>query len=125
MPTISPSRRRADRALAPGYRRTSCSPATSRGKNVAARRRLLDVAQVSDIIKVERPTPSSGRSTPATRSQTVQSKTPRRSSPCARPTFEAARDGGSAPVENAARRRPIRPLELRRRGESPRATAPN
>jgi electron transfer flavoprotein alpha subunit len=56
-------------ALAPGYD-AFVAPATSRFKNVMPRvAALLDVMQVSEIIKVVRPTPSSGRSMPATRSR--------------------------------------------------------
>jgi electron transfer flavoprotein alpha subunit len=41
--------------------------ATTNGKNIMPRvAALLDVAQISDIIAVESPTPSSARSTPAT-----------------------------------------------------------
>ena len=54
--------------------------ATTTGKNVMPRvAALLDVMQVSDIIKVRRArTPSSGRSTPATPSRPCRRPTPRR-----------------------------------------------
>ncbi len=48
------SRRRSSRW--PGATRTSCSPATAAGKNIAPRvAAQLDVGQISDIIKVDSP----------------------------------------------------------------------
>ena len=77
--------------------------ATSSGKNVMPRiAALLDVMQISEIIKVlARRTFSSVRSTPATRSRPCNRATPRWSSPCARRRFPAGR-GGAAPIETIA-----------------------
>ena len=89
-------------ALAPGYD-AFVAPATSRFKNVMPRvAALLDVMQVSEIIKVvssdtfERPIYAGNAI------QTVKSKDAKKVITVRTSTFAATGDGGSAPVENAA-----------------------
>src|SRR6195952_3490751 len=89
-------------ALAPGYD-AFVAPATSRFKNVMPRvSALLDVMQVSEIIKVvssdtfERPIYAGNAI------QTVKSKDAKKVITVRTSTFAAAGDGGSASVENAA-----------------------
>src|ERR1700731_3946072 len=89
-------------ALAPSYD-AFVAPATSRFKNVMPRvAALLDVMQVSEIIKVvssdtfERPIYAGNAI------QTVKSKDAKKVITVRTSTFAAAGDGGSAPGENAA-----------------------
>src|SRR5216684_1405713 len=89
-------------ALAPSYD-AFVAPATSRFKNVMPRvAALLDVMQVSEIIKVvssdtfERPIYAGNAI------QTVKSKDAKKVITVRTSTFAAAGDGGSATVENAA-----------------------
>ncbi len=88
-------------ALAPSYD-AFVAPATSRFKNVMPRvAALLDVMQVSEIIKVvssdtfERPIYAGNAI------QTVKSKDAKKILTIRTSTFAAAGEGGSAPVENA------------------------
>src|SRR5213083_3725998 len=88
-------------SLASGYD-AFVAPATSRFKNVMPRvAALLDVMQVSEIIKVvssdtfERPIYAGNAI------QTVKSKDAKKVITVRTSTFAAAGDGGSAPVENA------------------------
>src|ERR1700676_4376995 len=89
-------------ALAPSYD-AFVAPATSRFKNVMPRvAALLDVMQVSEIIKVissdtfERPI------YPGSAIQTVKSRDAKKVITVRTSTFAATGDGGSAPIENAA-----------------------
>ena len=78
-------------------------PATAHGKNVAPRvAAKLDVGQISDITKVDQPpTPSSARSTPATRSPPCRARTRSRSSPCAPPASMPRPPRAAAPRSRA------------------------
>ena len=89
-------------SLAPSYD-AFVAPATSRFKNVMPRvAALLDVMQVSEIIKVvaadtfERPIYAGNAI------QTVKSKDAKKVITVRTSTFAAAGEGGSAPIENAA-----------------------
>ncbi len=104
-PPSFPASRRCCSPTAPNYEHTLAEPLAALivslaggydtiiargdhlGKNVMPRvAALLDVMQVSEIIEVaSAPTPSSGRSMPATPSRPCSRPTPRRSSPCAPP----------------------------------------
>src|SRR6201982_2738179 len=89
-------------ALAPGYD-AFVAPATSRFKNVMPRvAALLDVMQVSEIIKVVSPDTFERPIYAGNAIQTVKSKDAKKVITVRTSTFPAAGDGGSASVENAA-----------------------
>ena len=89
-------------ALAPSYD-AFVAPATSRFKNVMPRvAALLDVMQVSEIIKVVSPDTFERPIYAGNAIQTVKSKDARKVITVRTSTFAAAGEGGSAPVENAA-----------------------
>jgi electron transfer flavoprotein alpha subunit len=89
-------------SLAPGYD-AFVAPATSRFKNVMPRvAALLDVMQVSEIIKVVSPDTFERPIYAGNAIQTVKSKDAKKVITVRTSTFAAAGDGGSAPVENAA-----------------------
>jgi len=89
-------------ALAPGYD-AFVAPATSRFKNVMPRvAALLDVMQVSEIIKVISPDTFERPIYAGNAIQTVKSKDAKKVITVRTSTFAAAGDGGSASVENAA-----------------------
>src|SRR6201746_1199842 len=89
-------------ALAPGYD-AFVAPATSRFKNVMPRlAALLDVMQVSEIIKVVSPDTFERPIYAGNAIQTVKSKDAKKCITCRPASFAAAGDGGSATVENAA-----------------------
>src|SRR6201997_2802930 len=79
------------------------APSTSRFKNVMPRvAALLDVMQVSEIIKVVSPDTFERPIYAGNAIQTVKSKDAKKVITVRTSTFAAAGDGGSAPVENAA-----------------------
>src|ERR1700759_4880489 len=89
-------------ALAPNYD-AFVAPATSRFKNVMPRvAALLDVMQVSEIIKVVAPDTYERPIYAGNAIQTVKSKDAKKFITVRTSTFQATGDGGSAPVENAA-----------------------
>src|SRR6202030_2703493 len=89
-------------ALAPSYD-AFVAPATSRFKNVMPRvAALLDVMQVSEIIKVLAPDTFERPIYAGNAIQTVKSKDAKKVITVRTSTFAAAGDGGSASVENAA-----------------------
>jgi electron transfer flavoprotein alpha subunit len=89
-------------ALAPSYD-ALVAPATSRFKNVMPRvAALLDVMQVSEIIKVVAPDTFERPIYAGNAIQTVQSKDAKKVITVRTSTFAAAGEGGSAPIENAA-----------------------
>ena len=89
-------------SLAGGYD-AFVAPATSRFKNVMPRvAALLDVMQVSEIIKVISPDTFERPIYAGNAIQTVQSKDAKKVITVRTSTFAAAGDGGSAAVENAA-----------------------
>src|SRR3984893_2118323 len=89
-------------ALAPSYD-AFVAPATSRFKNVMPRvAALLDVMQVSEIIKVVSPDSFERPIYAGNAIQTVKSKDAKKVITVRTSTFAATGDGGSAPVENAA-----------------------
>src|SRR5258706_12243519 len=89
-------------ALAPGYD-AFVAPATSRFKNVMPRvAALLDVMQVSEIIKVVSPDTFERPIYAGNAIHTVKSKDAKKVITVRTSTFAAAGEGGSAPVENAA-----------------------
>ena len=89
-------------ALAPGYD-AFVAPATSRFKNVMPRvAALLDVMQVSEIIKVVSPDTFERPIYAGNAIQTVKSKDAKKVITVRTSTFAAAGEGGSASVENAA-----------------------
>src|SRR5258708_7422920 len=89
-------------ALAPGYD-AFVAPATSRYKNVMPRvAALLDVMQVSEIIKVVSPDTFERPIYAGNAIQTVKSKDAKKVITVRTSTFAAAGDGGSAAIENAA-----------------------
>src|SRR6201992_4271467 len=89
-------------ALAPSYD-AFVAPATSRFKNVMPRvAALLDVMQVSEIIKVVSPDTFERPIYAGNAIQTVKSKDAKKVITVRTSTFSAASEGGSAPVENAA-----------------------
>ena len=88
-------------SLAPSYD-AFVAPATSRFKNVMPRvAALLDVMQVSEIIKVVSPDTFERPIYAGNAIQTVKSKDAKKVITVRTSTFAAAGDGGSAPVENA------------------------
>jgi electron transfer flavoprotein alpha subunit len=89
-------------SLAPSYD-AFVAPATSRFKNVMPRvAALLDVMQVSEIIKVVSPDTFERPIYAGNAIQTVKSKDAKKVITVRTSTFAAAGDGGCAPVENAA-----------------------
>jgi electron transfer flavoprotein alpha subunit len=89
-------------ALAPGYD-AFVAPATSRFKNVMPRvAALLDVMQVSEIIKVVSPDTFERPIYAGNAIQTVKSKDAKKVITVRTSTFAAASEGGGAPIENAA-----------------------
>ena len=79
------------------------APATSRFKNVMPRvAALLDVMQISEIIKVVSPDTFERPIYAGNAIQTVKSKDAKKVITVRTSTFDAAGDGGSASVENAA-----------------------
>src|SRR5487761_906355 len=89
-------------ALAPSYD-AFVAPATSRFKNVMPRvAALLDVMQVSEIIKVVSPDTFERPIYAGNAIQTVKSKDAKKVITVRTSTFAAAAGGGNAPVENAA-----------------------
>ncbi len=89
-------------SLAPAYD-AFVAPATSRFKNVMPRvAALLDVMQVSEIIKVVSPDTFERPIYAGNAIQTVKSKDAKKVITVRTSTFAAAGDGGSASVENAA-----------------------
>ena len=91
-------------SLAPSYD-AFVAPATSRFKNVMPRvAALLDVMQVSEIIKVIAPDTFERLIYAGNAVQTVRSKDKIKVITVRTSTFAAAGDGGSAPIEPAANR---------------------
>ena len=89
-------------ALAPSYD-AFVAPATSRFKNVMPRvAALLDVMQVSEIIKVVSPDTFERPIYAGNAIQTVKSKDSKKVITVRTSTFQATGEGGSAPIENAA-----------------------
>ncbi len=89
-------------ALAPSYD-AFVAPATSRFKNVMPRvAALLDVMQVSEIIKVVAPDTFERPIYAGNAIQTVKSRDAKKVITVRTSTFAATGDGGSAAVENAA-----------------------
>ncbi len=89
-------------ALAPGYD-AFVAPATSRFKNVMPRvAALLDVMQVSEIIKVVAPDTYERPIYAGNAIQTVKSKDAKKVLTIRTSTFQATGEGSSAPVEAAA-----------------------
>ncbi|RWK41638.1 electron transfer flavoprotein subunit alpha/FixB family protein [Mesorhizobium sp.] len=79
---------------------TIIAPATSSGKNVAPRvAALLDVAQVSEIIEIVSPDTFKRPIYAGNAIQTVQSSDAKKVITVRTASFQAAADGGSAPVE--------------------------
>src|SRR3954471_7851920 len=78
------------------------SPATTTGKNVMPRvAALLDVMQISDIIKVVAPDTFDRPIYAGNAIQTVKSKDAKKVITVRTSTFQATGEGGSAPIENA------------------------
>ena len=87
------------------------APATTTGKNVMPRvAALLDVMQISDIIKVVAPDTFERPIYAGNAIQTVKSKDAKKVITVRTSTFQATGEGGSAPVENVARRGRSRPF---------------
>ncbi|TIU82542.1 MAG: electron transfer flavoprotein subunit alpha/FixB family protein, partial [Mesorhizobium sp.] len=79
---------------------TIVAPATSSGKNVAPRvAALLDVAQVSEIIEIVSPDTFKRPIYAGNAIQTVQSSDAKKVITVRTASFQAAPEGGSAPVE--------------------------
>src|SRR5262245_41382813 len=88
-------------SLAPNYD-AIVAPATTTGKNVMPRvAALLDVMQISDIIKVVAPDTFERPIYAGNAIQTVKSKDAKKVITVRASTFQAAGAGGSAPVESA------------------------
>jgi electron transfer flavoprotein alpha subunit len=89
-------------ALAPAYG-VLMTPATTTGKNVMPRvAALLDVMQISDIVKVVAPDTFERLIYAGNAVQTVRSKDKTKVITVRTSTFQATGEGGSAPVEAAA-----------------------
>jgi electron transfer flavoprotein alpha subunit len=89
-------------ALAPGYD-ALVAPATTGGKNVMPRvAALLDVMQVSDIVKVIAPDTFERLIYAGNAVQTVRAKDKIKVITVRTSTFQATGEGGSAPIEAAA-----------------------
>jgi electron transfer flavoprotein alpha subunit len=89
-------------ALAPSYE-AIVAPATTTGKNVMPRvAALLDVMQVSDIVKVISPDTFERLIYAGNAVQTVRSKDKIKVITVRTSTFQATGEGGSAPIEDAS-----------------------
>jgi electron transfer flavoprotein alpha subunit len=89
-------------ALAPSYD-AIVAPATTTGKNVMPRvAALLDVMQVSDIVKVISPDTFERLIYAGNAVQTVRSKDKTKVITVRTSTFQATGEGGSAPIEDAS-----------------------
>jgi len=89
-------------ALAPGYD-AMVAPATTTGKNIMPRvAALLDVMQVSDIVKVITPDTFERLIYAGNAVQTVRTKDKIKVITVRTSTFQATGEGGSAPIEDAA-----------------------
>jgi electron transfer flavoprotein alpha subunit len=89
-------------SLAPNYD-ALVAPATTTGKNFMPRvAALLDVMQISDIVKVVGPDTFERLIYAGNAVQTVKSKDPKKVITVRTSTFAAAPEGGAAPVETAA-----------------------
>jgi electron transfer flavoprotein alpha subunit len=89
-------------SLAPGYD-AIVAPATTTGKNVMPRiAALLDVMQISDIVKVIAPDTFERLIYAGNAVQTVRSKDKTKVITVRTSTFQATGEGGSAPIEEAA-----------------------
>jgi electron transfer flavoprotein alpha subunit len=89
-------------ALAPSYD-AIVAPATTTGKNVMPRvAALLDVMQVSDIVKVIAPDTFERLIYAGNAVQTVRAKDKTKVITVRTSTFQATGEGGSAPIEDAA-----------------------
>jgi electron transfer flavoprotein alpha subunit len=89
-------------ALAPAYD-AIVAPATTTGKNVMPRvAALLDVMQVSDIVKVISPDTFERLIYAGNAVQTVRAKDKTKVITVRTSTFQATGEGGSAPIEDAA-----------------------
>jgi len=89
-------------SLAGGYD-TIIAPATSAGKNVAPRiAALLDVAQISEIVEVIAPDTFKRPIYAGNAIQTVKSSEAKKVITVRTASFQAAGEGGSAPVETVA-----------------------
>ncbi|QCI64661.1 electron transfer flavoprotein subunit alpha/FixB family protein [Phreatobacter stygius] len=89
-------------ALAPGYANI-VAPSTSNGKNILPRvAALLDVMQISDIVKVISPDTFERPIYAGNALQTVQSTDATKVITVRTASFQAAGEGGPAPVETAA-----------------------
>jgi electron transfer flavoprotein alpha subunit len=89
-------------SLAPSYD-AILSPATTTGKNVMPRvAALLDVMQVSDIVKVVAPDTFERLIYAGNAVQTVRSKDKTKVITVRTSTFQATPEGGSAPIEDVA-----------------------
>jgi electron transfer flavoprotein alpha subunit len=89
-------------ALAPAYD-VLMTPATTTGKNVMPRvAALLDVMQISEIVKVVAPDTFERLIYAGNAVQTVRSKDKTKVITVRTSTFQATGDGGSAPIEAAA-----------------------
>lgn len=79
------------------------APATTAGKNIMPRvAALLDVMQISDIIKVDAPDTFERPIYAGNAIQTVRSRDPKKVITVRTAAFQATGEGGSAPVEPAA-----------------------
>ena len=88
--------------LAPGYD-AIVAPATTCGKNVMPRvAALLDVMQISEITKVIAPDTFERLIYAGNAVQTIKSSDAKKVITVRTSTFQAAREGGSAPVENVS-----------------------
>jgi electron transfer flavoprotein alpha subunit len=89
-------------SLAPGYD-AIVAPATTTGKNVMPRiAALLDVMQISDIVKVIAPDTFERLIYAGNAVQTVRSQDKTKVITVRTSTFQATGEGGSAPIEEAA-----------------------
>ena len=102
--------------LAPGYD-AIVAPSTASAKNVAPRvAALIDVMQVSDIIKVLGPKTFERPIYAGNAIQTVESADPKIVVTVRTASFAATGEGGSAPIESVAARSRSGGVILRRRG---------
>ena len=120
-------RRRAGAGASPSDYSHILFPATAHGKNVAPRvAAKLDVAQISDITKVDQPrhlrAPDLRRQRDRHRAERRQDQGHHRAHHRLRP---GGRDGGSAPIENDRRRSPTAASAASSAARSPRATGPS